>query len=188
MKLSQILNRLRWFRKGISWNLKYKKGKWDYLGDEELRYSTIVKYIQNTGINKPKILDLGCGFGALKEYLNPQDYGFCTGVDISSVAIKRAKSKYYPNCEFIVADIHRFFPDSTFDIIIFNEVLYYLDNQIEIVERFATNLNPGGYFIFSFYGIREDLIDEIGQRYELIAKEVISQSEQVFWGICLYKV
>ena len=186
--LAQLFNRLKWFKKKLRWNYKYKKGKWDFMANEDLRYNTIVKYIKNTNLSKPSILDLGCGYGALNDFLKPDDYGSCLGVDISSVAVVRANSRNFVNSEFIAKDIHQFFPHQKFDVIIFNEVLYYLDNQLDVVERFATYLNPNGYFIFSFYGIREDLIHEIEKRYTLIQKEIISQSESVLWGICLYKV
>lgn len=180
--------KLKWFKKKLKWDYKYKKGAWNYMGDEKERYNTIVNFIKQTGINKPSILDLGCGYGALNQYLEQNDFGSALGIDISSCAIKMAKDKNYSQSDFLAINIHDFIPKQKFDIIIFNEVLYYLDNQLEIVSRFSEYLNDEGYFIFSFYGIREDLIQELNTRYTLIEKEIISQSDTVFWGICLYKV
>ncbi len=171
--------RLKWFKKKLKWDYKYRKGKWDYMGNEKQRYATIVTFIKESGIDKPKILDLGCGYGALNQYLNENDYGYLEGIDLSCNAIQRAKDKNYPNAEFQVADIHQFIPNEKFDIIVFNEVLYYLDNQLEIVSKFSNYFNDEGYFIFSFYGIREDLIAELENTYTLVKKEVISQSDAV---------
>ncbi len=158
------------------------------MGSEKKRYDVIVDLIKFSKIDSPKILDLGCGYGALNQYLNQNEYDFLLGIDLSSNAIQRAKDKNYPNSKFQIADIHQFIPDEKFDVIIFNEVLYYLDNQLEIVERFSKYFNEKGFFIFSFYGIREDLIQELGKSYTLVKKEVINQSESVFWGICMYEV
>lgn len=180
--------RIKWFKKKLKWNYRYSKGSWDYMGNEKQRYETIVNFIRESAIENPKILDLGCGYGALNEYLDKNDYGFSLGIDLSSNAIQRAKYKKYPNAEFQVADIHQFIPNQKFDIIIFNEVLYYLDNQLEIVSKFSNYFNEEGYFIFSFYGIREDLIQELGATYTLVKKEIISQSDAIFWGICMYKI
>ena len=185
--IKSLLSKLKWLKKKIRWNYKYQKGSWDFMGNEEKRYNTIVNFIKEIPIDKPSILDLGCGYGALNSYLQPQFYSSFLGIDLSSIAIQRAKNANYTNSEFISADIHQFQAKQKFDIIIFNEVLYYLDNQLEIVEKYANYFNETGYFIFSFYGIRQDLIDSLEQRYVLVKKEEISQSENVFWGICLYR-
>lgn len=158
------------------------------MADEKLRYQTIVDYIIQLQIPNTKILDLGCGYGALLDYLPATSYSKFIGIDLAKSAINRAKSKNYANAIFQTADIHTYVPKEKFDFIIFNEVLYYLDNQLQIVEKYSHYFKENGYYIFSFYGIREDLIQELEQKYTLIKKEVISQSENVFWGICLYKV
>jgi predicted TPR repeat methyltransferase len=182
-----IFKRLKWFKKQIRWNYKYKKGTWDFMSSENLRYEAIVNQIRETQVTSPSILDLGCGFGALNDYLKSNDYSCFLGVDFSSNAIQRAKNNNYPNSEFLVADIHHFTPNQNFDIIIFNEVLYYLEDQMTIVEKFANYFNKQGYFIFSFFGGREDLVVELEKNYQLIRKNEVVQND-INWSICLYKV
>jgi 2-polyprenyl-3-methyl-5-hydroxy-6-metoxy-1,4-benzoquinol methylase len=181
-----IFKRLKWFKKQIRWNYKYKKGTWDFMSKENLRYETIVNQIQKTAIVNPSVLDLGCGFGALNDHLSASDYGYFLGIDFSSNAIQRAKDHNYTNANFLVADIHHFVPNQNFDVIIFNEVLYYLEDQMAIVEKFAHYFNSKGYFIFSFFGGREDLVIELEKKYQLIQKEVVTQ-ENISWSVCLYK-
>ena len=65
---------------------------------------------------------------------------------------------------------------------------YYLDNQMEVVEKYAKYLNEDGYFIFSFYKIRADLTQDLNKRYELLKTDIVNQSDSVYWGISLYKV
>jgi predicted TPR repeat methyltransferase len=186
MKLN-FLHKLKWFKKKISWNYKYSIGKWNFMGKEQLRYNSIIELIKSCEIQNLKILDLGCGYGSLNHYLKKIEYEFCLGIDLSSNAISKAKKGNYKNSSFIVADIHQFKTEEKFDIIIFNEVLYYLDNQMEIVKKYSNYLSSKGYFIFSFYLVKEDLILELNNNYKLIKTEVVKQSENVFWGISLYK-
>jgi 2-polyprenyl-3-methyl-5-hydroxy-6-metoxy-1,4-benzoquinol methylase len=185
--VKKILAKLKWFKKKIRWNQKYRNGSWDYMVNEKERYNTIVSFIKETKIPNASILDLGCGYGALNTYLKPSDFGSCLGIDISSTAIDRAIESNFINSNFQQADIHQFETTQKFDVIIFNEVLYYLDNQIEVVAKYSKFFNEEGYFIFSFYGVREDLIKELEHAYILVKKEIISQSESVVWGICMFK-
>lgn len=182
-----FFKKLKWLKKKIRWNYKYKKGTWDYMGKEKLRYEAIVTLIRKTNLSSPSILDLGCGYGALNDYLKENEYGFFTGVDFSSNAIQRAIDNNYPNSQFLVADIHDFKPNETFDIIIFNEVLYYLENQMDIVNTFSNYFNSKGFFVFSFYGGREDLVVELEKKFHLISKETVIQSDDVHWNVCLYQ-
>lgn len=182
-----IKNKFKWFKKRISWNYKYFIGKWDYMVNEEIRYNTIVDFIKQCKIENARILDIGCGYGALNKYLNPDDYSYCLGVDLSDNAIYKAKKSKFPKSDFIAADAHKFYPTVTFDIIIFNEVLYYLDNQMDIVSRFTEYFNDNGYFIFSFFGGREDLVIELNKKYSLIKKEIVKDSKNLNWCICLFK-
>jgi 2-polyprenyl-3-methyl-5-hydroxy-6-metoxy-1,4-benzoquinol methylase len=181
------LKKIKWFKKKISWDWKYRIGKWNFMGKEQLRYNAIVDLLKSCEIQNLRILDLGCGYGSLNDYLKNTEYEFCLGIDLSSNAISKAKKENYKNAKFLVADIHQFKTEEKFDVIIFNEVLYYLDNQMEIVEKYSSFLNEKGYFIFSFYGVREDLILKLKSKYELIKTEIVKQSENVFWGISLYK-
>lgn len=181
-------NRLKWIRKRFSWNYKYAIGKWDYMGNEEARYKAIAELIKKSNIDKPRILDLGCGYGALNRYLDKNDYSYCLGIDLSDNAISKAKKMNFPNSEFKVADIHRFTPKEKFDIIIFNEVLYYLDNQMEIVSKFSNYFDKKGCFIFSFYGGRQDLIDEIGKKFTLSQSVIVPKTDNnTSWSVSLYK-
>ncbi len=48
-----FFQKLKWLKKQIRWNYKYKKGTWDYMGGENLRYEAIVnqikKYVKGEG-------------------------------------------------------------------------------------------------------------------------------------------
>lgn len=186
MKFSR---KLFWIKKRFSWNYKYFIGKWDYIENQNTRYNKIVEHVNYCNINNPKILDLGCGFGSICKYLNEDDFSSLLGVDLSDTAIAKAKKKKYSNTNFIVADIQKFETNEKFDIIILNEVIYYLDDYLETLSRFSKFFkNENGYFIISIYGVREDIIEKVSTQYELIKTDkVLKVDNNAYWGITLFK-
>jgi 2-polyprenyl-3-methyl-5-hydroxy-6-metoxy-1,4-benzoquinol methylase len=112
------------------------------------------------------VLDIGCAGGTLSSCIDGcQRYH---GVDISQVAITEAlalktKWKDGPVATFSVADLRSFHSDETFDVIVFNEVLYYL--TLESIEteifRYCQFLSPGGVVIVS---LKNDEISRIIHR------------------------
>lgn len=114
--------------------------------NEKLRYT----YLSNLTGNKTYILDLGCGTGYLEKFLpNCKKY---VGVDISKRAIKIAKkNKKNIDSVFICNRIEDYIPKCCFDVIIFNESLYYIKEQYETVNKFFKYLNPSGKIIISIY-------------------------------------
>lgn len=131
------------------WNREYEDGRWDYLSNvgEMSRYSIISGYIRKT---KPKngILDVGCGAGELWNYLTEEEKESYLGVDISSVAIEKAGSK---SNHFIETDINNYYPAESFDCIVLNEVLYYIKNPIQLINRLLSALNSEGIMVISMY-------------------------------------
>ncbi len=185
----RFINKLKWIRKRLSWNYKYAIGKWDYMGKEASRYIQIIRFIEETNILMPRILDLGCGYGSLYQYLDENTIEQYVGVDLSDTAIYKAKKKNQKKAHYYVADIQNFNLDQNFDIIVFNEVLYYLDNPIKSVARFDSNVSKNGFYIFSFFGEREDLKEKLSYSYNLIkTKSILVENDKRSWGISLFKI
>ena len=131
------------------WDSDYVSGAWRWLhsGQELPRYSVIVGYCRQL---RPSgsVLDIGCGEGLLARWLA----GACpryVGIDLSSEAIALARAKNLPFAEFAVADAAEFRPTSQFDVIVFNECLYYFDRPLELASRLAHMLVLGGVIIVS---------------------------------------
>ena len=184
---SQFLIKVEKFRKKCSWNYKYALGKWDFMTEEKTRYEKIIEFIKATHIDKPRILDLGCGYGALNSYLKESDYSTITGVDLSATAICRAKKQNFINSSFITADLNQYNTNEQYDIVIFNEVLYYLEDQENIVSRFVKDTDSS-YLVISLFKNSDNVMEAVPNEYVLLKTELVKQSNEIFWHIYLYKI
>lgn len=84
-----------------------------------------------------RVLELGCGEGALTQTIF-RDASHVRGIDISDIAIARAKARNLPNAEFIAGDFLHVSLDG-FDVIALIHSLYYLspDEQDALLSRIA---------------------------------------------------
>ena len=113
--------------------------------------SEILHSIANKKGRKLKVLDMGCGNGALSTRLDKEKFDYF-GTDISAEAIKTAKgvSPWAEFQQFNMDDPVKDF--GSFDLIIFCEVLVYVDYET-VVERYSQLLNPNGLFVISLYDV-----------------------------------
>lgn len=171
-----------------SWDQDYANGRWDFLEEdarELARHALIANYCR---CHDPegRILDLGCGTGVLCDYLDRKQKYKYVGVDISSVAISRAKEKF--NLKFKCSDALSFSPAGKFDIIIFNEVLYYTDFEA-VLKKYCHVLKPDGIFIISIYRKQNNfdniwqLISQMFHAVEVIELTVGNHASTVTWNI-----
>jgi SAM-dependent methyltransferase len=136
---------------------EYREGVWDHIvGEREVpRFNVVAGYCQRTAV-RPRVLEIGCGEGLLADQLTPQRYARYVGVDVSTAATERARARTLPDACFVVADAAVFKPDDVFDTIVFNEVLEYFPNPVELVRRYERWLAPSGEFVVSQYLATDD--------------------------------
>ena len=104
------------------------------------------------------------------------------GIDVSDIAIKMA-NKNRPGISFSHIEADAFIPKISYDVVIFNEVLYYTNHK-EIIRKFTKYLAPEGIIIISCWfndkinGIMHDIF---GAADELLAPidEVIISGHKV---------
>ena len=118
------------------------------------RYAVIAGYLRADAAQRT-ILDVGCGTGVLQPWLSSVGYERYRGVDLSSTAINEAQRRANETTSFEAADAAIYKYDGTFDIIIFNEMLYYLTDPAGTIHHFSKLLAPGGKFIISLFHSRE---------------------------------
>jgi 2-polyprenyl-3-methyl-5-hydroxy-6-metoxy-1,4-benzoquinol methylase len=132
-----------------TWNAQYDSGRWAYLGElrERARFCVLTGYMTHF---KPggSILDIGCGAGVLYEHMQPLGYARYVGVDLSSSAIAQIRS-HDERSRFFAADGEHYVPEGSFDIAVFNEVLYFFQDARSAVQRYARCLSTGGVILVS---------------------------------------
>jgi len=186
-----IIDKFHNWRRKQRWNKQYKKGRWNSLKKpiESSRYLTIKKFIETYGKNQPSILDLGSGEGVLNEYLDINSYDYFLGMDFSKVSIKKANSKQFPKSNFIEADIHYFTPKRKFDIIIFNEAFYYVQEleKENVLQRLLNYLEDNGVLIVSMYREGTGCWEYFKNLQQLNHILVTTDQEKTYWKIGAYK-
>jgi SAM-dependent methyltransferase len=128
------------------WDMQYLQE--DTIGAEALRRGEVVLgLLRSLGLQRPRILEIGCGNGWLAEHF--QQIGPVTGVDIANVAIAAARRRV-PEAEFVAADIlHSAFRDGCFDVVVALETLSHVADQRRFVEIAANALSKKGHLILA---------------------------------------
>ncbi len=110
----------------------------------EADYSTIVSILK-PGL---KILDVGCGTGAISKGIAERVgvTGYVIGIDNTEHFIVSGKETYrdVPNLTLIHADLFRYEPLEKFDLIVAARVLQWLNNPKEAISKLKSFLKPGG--------------------------------------------
>lgn len=135
-------------------------------------YNTLHKLVESVVAkeskgNHFKILDAGCGTGSMMEILSK--YGEVAGIDYSSQAVSFAKSRGLKNV--FQQDLNIWEPEPDFyDIILSLDVLYAVENDIDILKKIFKALKPGGTLIlnlpaFEILRREHDLVVNTKRRY-----------------------
>jgi len=164
------------------WNIEFSRGRWDCLDQTQgdCLYPFIEKHAKGGSI-----LDLGCGSGNTGSELAADSYRDYTGVDVSDVAIEKAK-KSTEKCgradksRFFESDILTYVPAQQFDVILFRDSLYYVPRlKLKgMLDRYSTHLRPDGVFIVRLWEAGEKykwIVDCIVDHFAVIEKQSSEQ-------------
>lgn len=96
-----------------------------------------------------KILELGCGYGSMLQFLDGQGYKDVTGVDVSA---DQAAAASKLGVEVVVADVFEYLQqiETKYDVIVAFDLIEHFDKPVlvELLELINSRLNPGGTVIF----------------------------------------
>ena len=120
--------------------------------------------------NNSKILDIGCGNGFLLNQLS-KNYKNCElhGIDISGKQLL-----YSHEIKTYCIDIEKFETNEKFDYIFCIEMIGYVKNQTETIDKILSMLNKNGTFICSSF-VYEDL--DTWQR-DIIKHKISSKNKE----------
>ncbi len=183
----------RKFSQKHRFNLQYEHKQWDGLREvRDLgRYSLLAGYVKFFS-PAARILDLGCGEGILQERLVPDGYSCYLGIDISDVAIMSAKKKTNEKTCFMVGDIGKLNVSGAFDVIIYNESIYYLHDPAASVASLFKNLAQGGIFIISCFNKHDKehttLWNTLAAILDLADRTTVTNISGDSWTVHVYKM
>lgn len=173
------------------WNKEYSNGHWSYLNrsSELARYGTIASFCHFFSLGGP-VLDHGCGEGILKQHLNAARYSQYLGVDLSHDAIALAMgSKADEKSQFEQGNVETFEPKGGYDVILFNEVLYYLKDPLATVMRYEPYLNGEGVIVVSMFDMMKSrkIWRQLDSRYTLAEASRAVNHGGHSWSIRVYR-
>lgn len=169
--------RLKVFRiSRYRWDYQYSKGMWDGLRDKEMDRIIVAEEMLNRYAKIGNILEIGCGEGIFYNHINENIYTFYEGIDISSVAIDKTK----PNSKtiFEAADMETYIPSKLkYSVIVFNEVLFYSKNPVQLVDRYIKFLDESGILLIGMYDTPKSVIiwKDILKQYTILETKNIHQ-------------
>jgi SAM-dependent methyltransferase len=163
-----------------SWAYNRQTGKegWNFL--DKTHSSEVVRTVEKYA-NKGRILDMGCGPGTLVSLLNPSSFEYYQGVDVSSEAIALARKRASEKIHFERGSIQSYECKDSFDLIVFEESLYYVPFfRYRLLKRYATRLRPGGVFIVAIADPRRfaRMIGMIRRKFRVIEDRYFQNSKR----------
>lgn len=96
-------------------------------------------------------LDIGCGYGAMAEYLRGQAVGSYLGIDPSGKMIAAAREKVvHPDFRFELGQVEDLtIEDEQYELVISRLVFHYVADLTTIFQKIFKALQPNGIFVFS---------------------------------------
>lgn len=132
--------------------------------------------VQNIG----EILEIGCGTGLLTELVVKNiPFSNYTALDIVSECENFIKN-IDENIEFISNDIEKYISttNKTFDLIISNASLQWIENLPDFINKLTDKLNPNGKLLFSTFGKENyrEINYAIGKTLTYFSKQELEKS------------
>ena len=120
-----------------------------------------------------QVLDLGCGYGWHCRYAAEHGAARVLGIDLSEKMIREARKRNpAPAVTYRVCGMQDYeYPANSFDLVLSNLALHYLENLDEIYGRIYKTLKPEGIFLFNIEhpvftsGINQDWIYQKGRPF-----------------------
>lgn len=165
----------------------------------------LISHAVSLGLDKPsgegKLLEVGCGAGAIAIWLARKGWKVCA-TDLNPVACEATARNATRNAvgpdqlEVVESDLLEQLQGRRFDAIVFNQPLYHVDREIEARElsltatgtglhaRFMQQareaLNPGGFVVFAFANFsRIEGLDQPGWTLDLRAFEYAASTHSI---------
>jgi 2-polyprenyl-3-methyl-5-hydroxy-6-metoxy-1,4-benzoquinol methylase len=163
-----------------AWEEQYRAGRWSFMRqlDEAARYAVIAAFVRRLAPGGA-VLDVGCGEGLLVDELRPHGYRRYLGIDVSEAAIAQGASRADATTELVAADAESAVPAGPWDVVVFNESVYYFHNPLATLLRYEAVLAPGGAFVVSTFQSRraDAVVRALLRRYRVVEATTVSNAK-----------
>lgn len=173
----------------VVWDEQYESGRWAYLGnpEEAEHYRAVCRMFKK---HKPGgvCVDIGCGHGVQYHHLTHENVvstDTYLGIDISEKGIAQAR-ELYPGTDFRVLDYEKEKLTGNFDVIVFNNTLYYFTSTTGTIKKCVlNNLKKDGIFIFSIvdHPDHDKYWERLDKLCATIEEEEIYNNQGLSWKV-----
>lgn len=95
-----------------------------------------------------RVLDVGCGYGAVASSIAERAGARVTGIDLSEANIAKARAAFTrPNLEFMVGHAPEDLRSDHFDVIVLSNVLEHVDRRIDFLRQLVGKATPARLLI-----------------------------------------
>ena len=169
------------------WDYQYAQGDWEGLASESARLQAVINLIE-ANYKAPAILEIGCGKAVMLQQMTGGSFSTFTGIDFSQVAIRGARLYETERIRFVHADMQSFMPGNMYDVIAFNESLYYAKDPASVFDRYLPYLKEGGSVIVSAFQNKytAKLWPALGQKWQATHIQTVTEGKNQ-WNIRMYR-
>lgn len=96
-----------------------------------------------------RVLDLGCGYGAVAHSIADHTNAVVLGIDFDAGQIAFAKQRFpHPNIRYVVGNVFTDIPEAeSFDVIVLSSVLEHLENREKFLMELSQRFHPKKFLI-----------------------------------------
>jgi 2-polyprenyl-3-methyl-5-hydroxy-6-metoxy-1,4-benzoquinol methylase len=168
-----------------AWDTEFRDGHWDGINStaSDYLYGFLERYVRGGAL-----LDLGCGGGNTGNELAADAYSSYEGMDISQVAVDRARARSQGNGRaaknvYAVGDLLSYEPSGRFDVVLFRESLYYVPKSKipRLIAHYAAFLKDDGVFVVRMWNRSKhaDVVDLLTREFEVLESALNRDSEAI---------
>ncbi len=156
-----------------SWDDQFKLGRWDHI---RVKDPNLVERVVKL-VDRGKLVELGCGEAVILSALPGGAFSEYVGVDISRVAIERARERALAGCRFEVCDLEHWQGESGAALVMIEECLYYLTraSQDRLLRVALESVAPSGAVLVAMHDRHKHaaLVERVVATGKVVANEAI---------------
>jgi SAM-dependent methyltransferase len=95
-----------------------------------------------------RVLDIGCGYGAVAYSLTTRANAVVTGIDLDASNIADARRRFqHPRLTFVQGDACRALPGGAFDVVVASNVIEHIEGRVEFYRAVQERAQPSRWLV-----------------------------------------